>query len=58
MSLCEFVPHGEQCPNPATVTVTLSGFNLPPWDVPTCSEHVNDWIDDVAATARPINPRQ
>ena len=57
MSLCAFDPNNKQCPNTATVTVTLSGFNLPPWEVPTCDEHVNDWIDEVAATACPIISR-
>lgn len=54
MTLCAFHPDLHQCPNPATVTVTLTGCGLPPEDVPTCDEHIHDWFDDVAATARPI----
>ena len=57
MSLCQFEPDGRLCPNLADVVVTLSGAGLPPWDVPTCQEHVDDWLDDVAATARPLPPR-
>ena len=52
MTLCAFHPYGRQCPNRATVTVTLTG--LPAQKVPTCAEHTDDWIDEVAATARPI----
>ena len=52
MTLCAFHPYGRQCSNQATVTVTLAG--LPAQKVPTCAEHVDDWIDEVAATARPI----
>ena len=54
MTLCAFNPYGRQCPNPATVTVTLTGMWLPPDEVPTCDKRVHDWIDEVAATARPI----
>lgn len=56
MTLCGFDPDGRQCPHPATVAVTLTGCGLPPHEVPTCDEHLNDWLDDVAATARPLNP--
>jgi hypothetical protein len=35
MPLCAFTPNGHQCPNPATVTVTLRGFVLPPDKVST-----------------------
>jgi hypothetical protein len=56
MTLCQFQPYGRQCPNPATVTVTLTGCNLPPDEVPTCDQHVDDWRDEVAATAVPIQP--
>lgn len=57
MSLCEFTPHGNQCPNIASVTVTLTAPDQR-WEVPTCDEHVDDWVDEVAATARPITPPQ
>jgi hypothetical protein len=56
MTLCAFEPDGRQCPNPATVTVTLSGGGLPPWEVPTCDRHVEDWVDEVAVTAVPLAP--
>ncbi len=55
MTLCAFNPFGRQCSNPAAVTVTLTGCGLPAEDVPTCGEHVHDWLDEVAATARPIS---
>lgn len=54
MALCEFDPFGRRCPNTATVTVTLTGMGLPPDHVPTCDDHLHDWMDQVAATARPI----
>ena len=56
MTLCAFEPYGRPCPNPATVQVTLSGWGLALWQVPTCDEHVHDWIDEVAATAVPLKP--
>ena len=56
MTLCQFQPHGRQCPNPATVTVTLSGGSVAPEQVPTCDRHVDDWVDEVAATAVPLQP--
>lgn len=56
MTLCAFDPEGRQCPNPATVTVTIDGMGLPPEEVATCGDHVHDWIDEIAATARPISP--
>lgn len=59
MILCAFDPFGRQCPNAATVTVTLRAMaGLPPDHVPTCNDHVHDWIDEVAATARPLTPEQ
>ena len=57
MTLCQFQPYGRQCPNPATVTVTLAGGSLPAEQVPTCEEHVEDWVDEVAATAVPLQPQ-
>lgn len=56
MTLCGFEPYGRSCPNPATVLVTLTGRGLPPHEVATCDEHVHDWLDEVAATARPLDP--
>jgi hypothetical protein len=58
VTVCEFHPDRRQCRNPATVTVTVTGGGLPPEEVPTCDEHVHDWVDDVAATARRIDPDQ
>jgi hypothetical protein len=56
MALCAFVPDGRHCPNPAAVTVNLARRGWPPHKVLTCDQHVNDWLDEVAATARPLDP--
>lgn len=56
MTPCGFEPDGRPCPNPATVVVTLTGRDQPAHKVATCDEHVHDWLDDVANTARPLNP--
>ena len=57
MALCAFNPYGRQCPNPATVMVTITGGGSPPEDVRVCDDHVHDYIDEVAATARRLDPQ-
>lgn len=45
-------------PSCSATTVTLRGMGLPPHDVPTCDDHLHDWVDEVAATAPAIRPER